>query len=267
MIDTEQIDAIIVTASWKSIDEIILPILKYNIPCMIEKPIALTSNKIHKIIDLIKLQDTHIQIGYNRRFYHYTKDIINYINDNPIRSVIAEIPESINLTDIELGQNLWIQNSTHVLDMMKLFFGKYYIINKSLKKFLNNEYYDTFSLLLSTENGFPINIISNWNAPSNFSLSIFFNDTVIKISPLEYACLYKGFDIIEPTVNSPVRKFNPIIEKEFYCSKEFDIFKPGFLNQHRYFFDLMGDKEKADYNPTTLNDILFYSHFIESLYE
>jgi hypothetical protein len=90
---------------------------------------------------------------------------------------------------------------------------------------------------------------------------------VIKISPLEYACLYKGFDIIEPTVNSPVRKFNPIIEKEFYCSKEFDIFKPGFLNQHRYFFDLMGDKEKADYNPTTLNDILFYSHFIESLYE
>ena len=50
MIKNENIDAIIVTASWDSIDNIILPLLKYDIPCFVEKPIALTSKKVEKII-------------------------------------------------------------------------------------------------------------------------------------------------------------------------------------------------------------------------
>ena len=151
MIDNEKIDAIIVTSSWTSIDKIIIPLLNYKIPCFIEKPIALSSKKVKKIIDLINVQKTHIQVGYNRRFYNYNKKIKKYIKNNPIRSVVVEIPEPLDISNIELGKNLWFQNSTHVLDMMKNFFGNYFIINNNISKFINDKYYDTFNLLLSTE--------------------------------------------------------------------------------------------------------------------
>ena len=217
MIDNEKIDAIIVTSSWTSIDKIIIPLLNYKIPCFIEKPIALSSKKVKKIIDLINVQKTHIQVGYNRRFYNYNKKIKKYIKNNPIRSVVVEIPEPLDISNIELGKNLWFQNSTHVLDMMKNFFGNYFIINNNISKFINDKYYDTFNLLLSTEDGFPIHLIANWNSPSNFAIIINFKDTIIKISPLEYGCLYKGFDIIEPTVDLPIRRYNPKIIKEYKC--------------------------------------------------
>ena len=267
MINNEDIDAIIVTASWFSIDKIILPLLEYRIPCFIEKPIALSSKVVENIIDIIDIHKTHIQIGYNRRFYNYNNEIKKYINNNPIRSVIVEIPEPLDISDIKLGQYLWFQNSTHILDMMKNYFGDYFIISNKKTKFINDKYHDTFNLLLSTKTGVPIHLIANWNVPSNFGITINFKNTIIKISPLESGYLYKGFDIIEPTVDLPIRRYNPKIIKEYKCSKKDDIYKPGFLNQHKYFFNLMDKKERNNYNPTSLKDILFYSKFIESVYK
>lgn len=267
MINNEKIDAVIVTASWFSIDKIILSLLEYNTPCFIEKPIALSSKKVKKIIDIIDNQKTHIQIGYNRRFYNYNKELIKYIKNNPVRSVIVEIPELIDPSDNKkVDQFIWLESSTHVLDLMKYYFGDYYIKSNSKTKFINSKYFDTFNLLLSSKYGFPIHLIANWNTPSNFAITINFNNTIIKISPLEFAYLYKGFDIVEPTIDSPIRKYNPKIIKEYYCSSKEDLFKPGFLNQYKYFLGIMNKDEQDNFKPTSLNDILFYTEFVESIY-
>ena len=266
MIKNENLDAIIVTVSWNAIDNIILPLLKNNIPCFIEEPIAITSNRVEKIIDLINLQKTHIQIGYNRRFYSYIPEIKEYIKNNTIRSVVVNIPEPFDSDDINLGRNLWIQNSTHVLDLLKLFFGNYFIKSKNISRSTNIYNYDTFNLLLSTNNGFPIHLIANWNTPSNYEITINFKKTIIKLSPLEFGYLYDGFDIVEPTADKPIRQYNPRIKKEFHCSNKKDSFKPGFLCQHKYFLDLLDKNEKSNFTPTNLEDFLFYTKFVENIY-
>ena len=83
---------------------------------------------------------------------------------------------------------------------------------------------------------------------------------------MEFGYLYDGFDIVEPTTDKPIRQYNPRIKKEYQCSNKKDSFKPGFLYQHKYFLGLLDKNEKSNFTPTNLEDILFYTKFVENIY-
>lgn len=208
---------------------------------------------------------THIQVGYNRRFYDFTPQIKDYIDNHNIRSIIVEIPENNNKYNRDLGKHLWINNSSHVLDLINYFIGNFKIKYKHMNLIDGGNIY-TFNLFLSNKHGTPIQLIANWNSPSNTSIKIYFDDSIIWLCPLESGYLYKGFDIIEPTFKNPIRKYKPKIISEYSFSNESLKYKPGFLNQHKYFQGIMDNKKSLKFCPTSVSDIIFHTEFIEKLY-
>ena len=266
MIEKVNIDAIVLTVSWDSIDKMVIPLLKSNIPCFIEKPLALTSSKVMKIKKMVTDSKTHIQIGYNRRFYDFIPKIKNYIDNHKVKSIIVEIPEIYNSSNIKSGKHLWINNSSHVLDLINYFVGNYKIKYKH-NNLIERKNKNSFNLLLTNDKNIPIHLVANWNSPTNTSIKIIFQRSIILLSPLESGFLYKGFNIIEPTSHNPLRKYIPKVIEDYSFSKEDLKYKPGFLNQHKYFQGLFANQKTKDFKPTSLSDIIFHTQFIESIYK
>ena len=265
MLDNEDIDAIWVTVSWNAIDEILLPILDYNIPVFIEKPIALSSKKIKEVINFCNTKNHKIQIGYNRRFYEYVPVVKKMITENLLRSIVVEIPESTPFNRIDLAKTLWIHNSSHVMDLLFHFVGEYEIINIIKQKTNSSNFYNTFNGILKTTDNIPIHLIANWNSPTNFGITFYFDDTVLKLNPLEIGKLYKGFEIIEPTKAKPIRQYQPKIISDLFCSLPLNKFKPGFLRQAQHFFNLLPEKNTTSYVPCELKDALFVTKICEEI--
>ena len=54
---------------------------------------------------------------------------------------------------------------------------------------------------------------------------------MIEMLPLEMATVYDGFDILEPTLENPVRKYVPRAKQQFFMDPVSAQYKPGFLKQ------------------------------------
>lgn len=261
MLDKDDFDALWVTASWQSIDQILLPIIEYRKACFIEKPVALSSQKIKEAITLQNQIGTHLQIGYNRRFYHHVPKIKKILSESQIRSVTIEIPES-EPNDIESKKSIWIYNSSHMLDLLYALIGEYKIIKLIKKAFGSSDVPNVYNALLESNDAVPINLISNWNASANFSITFYLKDHLLKLCPVEQAILYNGFQVIEPTTDKPIRQYLPKKVDEFLAVDDNDQFKPGFLNQAKHFLGLIDTKR---FSPATLKDALFITDFVENL--
>lgn len=262
MVENENVDCLWVTASWDVIDKLLLDLVQVDIPIFIEKPIALGSQKIKQAIETAKTRKNKIQIGYNRRFYNFVPALKEVIANNNLRTVSIEIPESTNNKNDELIKYLWIQNSSHVLDLAYLMLGELTIEKVFKSKKPGHNYFDTFNALLTARNNIPVHLIANWNTPANFSITFYFDEFIVKLSPLEIAKFYKGFEIIEPDEKTPIRQYNPKLEKELLCTGQEDKFKPGFLQQTNYFFD---NSTKDGYKAAELSDALYITRLIEDI--
>lgn len=266
MIEKEELDAIWLMTSWDSIENIAIELLKYKIPLFIEKPIALSSDGVKKIIEGQKKYGTKLQIGHNRRFYNFIPKLKSQLqNSEVLRSVQVEIPENTTNKDKKNKDFLWIHNSSHVVDLLTYLLGELKVIGISKSKF-EDESFNTFNGLLKTKNDVPVHLISNWNAPANFSIKFYTNNKIVELKPIEFYSVYDGFDIQEPTLETPVRQYHPRLIHKEYCNKSDDEFKPGFLEQTKYFFQTEGENTQ-NFEPTSLKEAFCTSKLIEEILE
>ncbi|MCR8667206.1 Gfo/Idh/MocA family oxidoreductase [Aestuariibaculum sp. M13] len=264
MIENEELDAIWLMTSWDSIENIVIELIKYKIPLFVEKPIALSSEGVNKIIEEKQKYGTKLQIGHNRRFYNFIPKLKSKLKDSDVlRSVQVEIPETTKNKDKKNKDFLWVHNSSHVVDLLTYLLGELKVIDICKSKY-DDESFNTFNGLLKTKEEVPVHLISNWNAPANFGIKFYTNNKIIELKPIEFYSIYEGFDIQEPTLETPVRQYNPRLVHKEYCNKSEDEFKPGFLEQAKYFF-----KEDAEgsnkFEPTSLEEALCTSKLIEEI--
>ena len=234
MVEKEALDALWVVASWDQMDQLLLPLIKSGIPLLLEKPVALTSAKIQEAIDLHVGTKQYIQVGYNRRFYPFIDEIKSIIENGELRSVFVEIPESVDLKNINFADNLWVINSSHLIDLLVYFVGPLDIKYKDQKILSGSEIPSSFNAMLETENNVPVHLIAEWNTSNNFGITFFVDKKSIILKPLEKALIHEGFDVIEPAETIPVRQYKPKLIGSF-CSE--GKFKPGFYEQTEYFID------------------------------
>ncbi|QEC78075.1 Gfo/Idh/MocA family protein [Mucilaginibacter ginsenosidivorax] len=256
-------DAIWVVASWPAIDEMILDLIKTGKNIFVEKPVALSSEKIKKAIELQKEYGTKIQIGYNRRFYKFIPYLRERIIKGKIRSVIVEVPETTGGKSDFLLKNLWLQNSSHVVDLVYHLVGKFDLVFADSQSKVTHEK-DTFYSLFQAKGDsyrFQVNIISVWNSPSNFSIKIYMEDELIELKPLEVLKIYQGFEIRDPTPELPIRQYLPKVKESQHWGSSEDKFKPGFYDQARYFLGMIPE---SGYSPSLLEDALYVTETIES---
>jgi myo-inositol 2-dehydrogenase/D-chiro-inositol 1-dehydrogenase len=119
MVAQENLDALWVIPSWDAIDAMLIPLLGSGLPLFIEKPIALSSEKIAEAIFRFgPLQDL-VQIGYNRRFYDFIPILKENIKSKKLNAIEVHIPEnSAGIKDDRLRNLLFIQNSSHMMDLL-----------------------------------------------------------------------------------------------------------------------------------------------------
>ena len=262
MVENCEFDAIWVVASWPAIDDMILDLIKLGKPIFVEKPVALSSERIKEAIELQKVHNTKIQIGYNRRFYQFIPHLREKIVKNKVRTVVVEIPETTKGKDDFLLNNLWLQNSSHVVDLLYHLVGKFQIIyaDKQARTVPQSDTFNTVFEQSGDDYHFPVHLIAIWNSPSNFSIKIYVDDELIELKPLEVLKVYKGFDISEPTVELPIRQYLPKVIESQYCGAPDDKFKPGFYDQARHF---LGKINQDTYSPAKLEDALYVTETIE----
>ena len=266
MVELSEIDALWVTASWNSIDELLLPVLRCNIPTFFEKPVALSSIKVRAAIELDNAQSAYTQVGYNRRFYAYIPEVRKYLREHPPRSVLLEIPETEPRSCASPEKYLWYHNSSHALDLLYHLIGRFCVDKVITQQRANSDAPNTLSGLLVSDSGIPINLVANWNVPSNTNITFYCQDSILKISPLEMVSIYSDLAVVEPTDTSPIRRYLPQLHRSLQCSALGDRFKPGFLGQTKCFIDnVVHGRGIGSFMPASLDDSLFVTSLIERL--
>jgi hypothetical protein len=262
-----KLDALWVTASWNSIDEMLLPLLATGIPIFFEKPVALSSKKIISAIEAYPDSLANTQIGYNRRFYDFIPEIKALISTLDISAIELQIPESVSgLNNDNLKKVLFLQNSSHVIDLLFYLLGEKDLTVENIKRFQDHNGLPLgYSGLLLSESGIPIHLVAPWNSPCNFGIRFHSPGQLVELLPIETARIYEGFEIIEPTQQNPIRRYKPKILKEFFINKNSAQFKPGFLNQAINFIDTCILKNKTNSIASTLRSALSVTGLCEKI--
>ena len=233
MIRIEKPDAIIVMPRWDQVEKVLYDLLEFDIPKLVEKPIATSADRIESLIKMYSNTKSNILVGYNRRFYDFIPEIKLLLASINISAVEIHIPESSNgISDMNLLDNLFVQNSSHVIDTFYYLFNSPAIHIERIKKLSSAEKNRPagYNAFLSANN-IPIHLIANWNSPSNFGIKFHSENLLVEILPLEIATIYNGFEIIEPTNENPIRKYKPKVKTQYFISDISAKFKPGFFNQ------------------------------------
>jgi len=261
MVENENLDVLWVVASWNQMDRLLIPLIETGLTLFLEKPVALSSEKIQEAINIHEQLNQYIQVGYNRRFYPFMNEIKSIIEEGELRSVLVEIPESIDLGNLELAQNLWLMNSSHVIDLLLYFVGPLKAKYKNNQILSGSKIKSSFNAVLETEKGVPVHLSAEWNTANNFGITFFVDNKCIVLKPLEMAMIYEGFDVIGPTEKNPIRQYKPKKIDEYFCNGKF---KPGFYEQAEYFIDNIFAVKPAT-NHTNLEKCLLTTETIFNL--
>jgi len=196
---------------------------KLNKLCLIEKPVFTNINSFGNITPS---SYPNIRVAYNRRFYKTVQSAKNFINENGPVTCRMELPESVNLASDDKYSAILL-NSVHGLDILRYLFDDLEIIS-------NNELLSPngrLTILKSSKEDI-INLLMNWNSPSNFSLSIEAKSKRLELKPFETCKIFEGMEIIEPSKDLPLRRYIPkIIEESSSFPSEKNDIKPGFYEQ------------------------------------
>ena len=242
MLRDEVFDGILIASRIESTIEILSESIKYNVPILVEKPVSFDSNSLKKIIEIAH---DKIIVGYNRRFYktvNHIKKTISEKKETVLASMITpEIPTLRKFFD----------NTSHSIDMLRFIFGEIKI--DFVKKIISGDKIIGVIATFITEQNDVIQFTGNWGAPDNFSLSTYIEKKKLELKPFEELNIYEGMDIIEPTNESPIRKYVPKIVESIKLENIDSEIKPGFFQQASEFAQMIKTKSKPK-NAATLVD-------------
>ena len=208
-------------------------ILKINKPALIEKPVATDAEYLSQFT---KNSFKKIRVAYNRRFYATTQRAKNFIDDEGFVYAKMELPETLNTAGYYNSVHL---NSAHGIDLLNYLFSSLEVIKNI--HFEND--IGRLVILKSSDNQI-VNLIMNWNSPSNFSLSLESANKKFEMKPFEDSQIFQGMTVIEPSDELPLRRYVPkSIESVTSYPTKSNLIKPGFLEQALEIKNLLAGKE------------------------
>lgn len=235
MLERENLDSVWVVASWDEIDGLLMPILSFGVPVFFEKPVALSSNRIKAAIEHYPGMLDKVQIGYNRRFYPFIENLKELLYREKILAVELHISETLQGKDERIKEHILVQNSSHLFDLMYYLLQEPYSPANIFK--LGSNRHDGYVGTLLSESGIPISFNATWDMPSNCRIKFYtYGKRVYDLCPIEMLSVYEGIDIVNPSENFPLRRYQPRrIQQEFALNDQ--NLKPGFIEQAAHFFD------------------------------
>lgn len=267
MLRCENLDALIVCVSWKSTEKIIGDICSYKIPSLIEKPVALSSAKLSKVIDTVGPCEDFILVGYNRRFYDYIDKLKNELKSQQLLSINMVVPENrkgiVKRFGLEINDYILHYMSSHWLDIVFYLTGPMNVLfrKKNTNSAAVNGYH---GLLESINSNCLIHYSSDFDTCQNVLIKIVTTEKCYELCPVERLRVYEGIDIIEPTPSIPIRQYVPHLLLD---STVDTLYKPGFHKQIEYFIQYCIQKQHTNKVGATLLDSLHILSICDKLSE
>jgi predicted dehydrogenase len=189
-------------------------------PILVEKPVAWTSDKIGAIREQIH---NEVIVGYNRRYYRSVSKAKEFLADNRPVMATLELPE----TAATIKQ--FLSMSCHGIDLLRYLFGDITVLDTH--ELTDRRELRGYSGTMRSTSGDLINVIGNWEAPANMGINLDYGNKRHQIKPYEMGHRYEGFEVKEPTEETPVRRYIPREIKEINLDPVDKKFKPGFHQQ------------------------------------
>ena len=97
MVDSGDVDAVIVTAPAHLNGVVAIDAINRGIPVLIEKPPALSVAGVMQLRDIAERSGSKVMVAFNRRFNPLIRSAIDVINDaGPLRQIVAEFHKDIH---------------------------------------------------------------------------------------------------------------------------------------------------------------------------
>lgn len=237
----------IVASTLESLEENALFLIGKGVKyILVEKPAALSSEGMQRILESAIKHGSNVYIAYNRRFYASVIAAQRLIEeDGGLTSFVFEFTEwshmvgSLNKTPAQLD-NWFIGNSTHVVDIAFYFGGK----PKQMSNFVTStlDWHPKGSIYVGagvTEKDIFFSYHANWQAPGSWKLELLTT---------------KNRYIFRPLEKLHVQRLGKMTVEEIEINDGLDIeFKPGLYEQTNAFInntwlstDLLSIKEGID---------------------
>ncbi len=210
----KKFNCVFVFLPWNVIEKKILKIIKLTKkPIFVEKPIALSSQKLSQICKISNKFNKKIFVLYNRRYFQSIEFLKNKIkNKKPLFKIF--IPEKKNFLiknfDNKLKKNIRFHLTSHWIDFFSYLFNKKIL---SFKK-INSQYFFYFS------KNKKINYIKlEYDAPGFIESKIKINKKEYYFNKLEYLYEFKDNEFKLLINENRSNKFKPGIKKLIYSLK------------------------------------------------
>ena len=183
-------DGIMVLVSANQIYDVALNLIPTGIPLFLEKPPGLIPEQTKALTGLANNHGTKNMVGFNRRYYSIFHKGIELINQNGgLLGVAVEGHErfwKIVDRDIpnEIRENWIYANSTHTIDLLRLFGGAVEQIN-ALKNSLKEKNGDQFVASMKFVSGAIGTYTSHWFSPGGWTVTLYSDTIAVQFKPLE----------------------------------------------------------------------------------
>ena len=153
--------------------------------------------------------------------------------------------------------------SSHWLDLIMFLMGNLKVAWMDKRTNKESGEIEAYNGILQTVNKkIPVHMQANFNAPSNTSITFNFQDSIYRLCPIEQLTIFKGLDRFIANNEIPINKYIPRIENTFYTDGHY---KPGFLDQMKYFIDTCVNKTKPNLKGCTLMEALRVTQLCEEI--
>ena len=160
ILSDKDIDLVLITTKHNMHAAMVLEAMKSDKSVFVEKPLALSSGELDKIIDEYNQRNVIVSVGFNRRFAPLAKQMKKVLgNDNTPMNIIATmnagfIPAEVWVHDMEVGGGRIIGEACHYIDLCTYLAGSK-VISVCMNAMGANpqEHTDNASILLKYKNG------------------------------------------------------------------------------------------------------------------
>ena len=237
MLNEVPCDALIVAVSWDQMQSVSEGLVDCRLPCLLEKPLALTSKAVRHLAE--RLDPASVMVGYNRRFYEFLPTIKERLEKEPPRSIEINCPEPIDrlvqLQGEKIIDHMLLYMTSHWLDLVMYLVGDLHVRYIHRTRDGTGRHCLAYNGILEAPSyDVPVHLSVNLGAPSQTAITISFSKSVWRMCPVERLTVFEGLRCVEPSPESPFRRYEPEV---VHTSNVDARFKPGFRGQMAEFVD------------------------------
>jgi len=207
-------DALLILVSVDQNFSVTKSVIPFKIPFFVEKPPGLVPDETQILAELAKTNNTPNMVGYNRRYYSiFQKGLDVIIKHGKLLGVAVEGHErfwNVSGRVCETVRSNWIfGNSTHTIDLLRLFGGNIKNISTLQKSYIEKNG-DQFAAVMEFESGALGHYMAHWYSPGGWAVRLFGEGVTVVFKPLEKGIWldtdFKEHEIIPDEVDS---KYKP----------------------------------------------------------